>query len=160
MSIFEHPVSTLSGEPSNLAPFANAPTLIVNVASQCGLTPQYTGLEALQQRYGDRGFNVVGFPCNQFGDQEPGTADEIATFCSTNYGISFPLMEKIDVNGANRHPIYAELTEATDAEGHTGDIRWNFEKFLVAKDGSITRFSPMVAPDDPALVTAIEAAIA
>ncbi len=140
-----------------LASFEGAPTLIVNVASQCGLTPQYTGLEELQKQYGDRGFNVVGFPCNQFGAQEPGSADEIATFCSTNFGVSFPMMEKVEVNGDNRHPIYAELTETTDAEGHTGDIRWNFEKFLVAKDGSVTRFSPMVAPDDPALVVAIEA---
>ncbi len=157
MSIFEHPVNTLSGEASSLASFEGAPTLIVNVASQCGLTPQYTGLEGLQKRYGDRGFNVVGFPCNQFGDQEPGSADQIATFCSTNYGVTFPMMEKVEVNGENRHPIYVELTETADADGHTGDIRWNFEKFLVGKNGSITRFSPMVAPDDPALVEAIEA---
>jgi glutathione peroxidase len=160
MSIFEHPVNTLNGDTSSLAPFAAGPTLIVNVASRCGLTPQYTGLEELQQRYGVRGFNVVGFPCNQFGAQEPGSADEIATFCSTNYGVTFPMMEKVEVNGENRHPIYAELTATTDAEGHSGDIRWNFEKFLVAKDGSITRFSPTVAPDDPALVSAIEAELA
>ena len=157
MSILEHPVNTLTGEPADLAQYANGPTLVVNVASQCGLTPQYTGLEQLQQRFGDRGFNVVGFPCNQFGGQEPGSSDEIATFCSTNYGVTFPMMEKVDVNGDDRHPIYAELTDTADAEGHTGDIRWNFEKFLVAKDGSVTRFSPMVAPDDPALVVAIEA---
>jgi glutathione peroxidase len=157
MSIFEHPVNTLAGEPSSLAQFEGAPTLIVNVASKCGLTPQYTGLEELQQRYGDRGFNVVGFPCNQFGAQEPGSAEEIATFCSTNYGVTFPMMEKIDVNGEQRHPIYAELTETADAEGHSGDIRWNFEKFLVGKDGSITRFSPLTTPEDAALVGAIEA---
>jgi glutathione peroxidase len=160
MSIFEHPVNTLSGEPSSLAGFEGLPTLIVNVASRCGLTPQYTGLEALQQRYGDQGFSVVGFPCNQFGGQEPGTAEEIETFCSTTYGVTFPMMEKIDVNGPTRHPIYAELTAVTDAEGHEGDIRWNFEKFLVGKDGSITRFSPMVEPGDPALVSAIEAELA
>jgi len=160
MSIFEHPVNTLAGESSSLGPFEGAPTLIVNVASKCGLTPQYTGLEELQKQYGDRGFNVVGFPCNQFGAQEPGSAEEIATFCATNYGVSFPMMEKVEVNGENRHPIYTELTASTDAEGHTGDIRWNFEKFLVAKDGSITRFSPTVAPDDPALVTAIESDLA
>ena len=160
MSIFEHPVNTLAGEPSSLAPFEGAPTLIVNVASKCGLTPQYTGLEQLQKTYGDRGFNVVGFPCNQFGAQEPGSADEIATFCSTNYGVTFPMMEKVEVNGDDRHPIYAELTEVADAEGHSGDIRWNFEKFLVGKDGSVTRFSPMVAPDDPAITTAIEADLA
>jgi glutathione peroxidase len=111
----------------------------------------------LQQRYGDRGFNVVGFPCNQFGDQEPGSAEEIQTFCSTTYGVTFPMMEKIEVNGPNRHPIYAELTGVADAEGHSGDIRWNFEKFLLGTDGSVTRFSPTVEPDDPALVTAIEA---
>ncbi len=156
MSIFEHPVNTLGGEPSSLAKFEGAPTLIVNVASQCGLTPQYTGLEQLQKEYGDRGFNVVGFPCNQFGAQEPGSAEEIATFCSMNYGVTFPMMEKVEVNGDNRHPIYAELTEVADAEGHTGDIRWNFEKFLVGRDGSITRFSPMVTPEDAALVGAIE----
>ena len=160
MSIFEYPVNTLAGEPSSLAPFEGAPTLIVNVASQCGLTPQYTGLEKLQQEYGDRGFNVVGFPCNQFGAQEPGTAEDIATFCSMNYGVTFPMMEKIEVNGDNRHPIYTELTQVADAEGHDGDIRWNFEKFLVAKDGSITRFSPLVTPEDPALVAAIESELA
>ena len=157
MSIFEHPVNTLSGDPSSLARFEGSPTLIVNVASRCGLTPQYTGLEALQERYGDRGFNVVGFPCNQFGEQEPGTADEIQTFCSTTYGVTFPMMEKIDVNGPGRHPIYTELTEVADAEGHAGDIRWNFEKFLVGKHGAVTRFSPLVEPQDPALVAAIEA---
>ena len=156
MSIFEHPVNTLDGEPSSLAQFEGAPTLIVNVASQCGLTPQYTGLEHLQKEYGDRGFNVVGFPCNQFGAQEPGSAEEIATFCSMNYGVTFPMMEKIEVNGDNRHPIYAELTEVADAEGHSGDIRWNFEKFLVGRDGSVTRFSPVVTPEDAALVAAIE----
>ena len=157
MSIFEHAVHTLTGEPSSLSRFEGSPTLIVNVASRCGLTPQYVGLEALQERYGDRGFNVVGFPCNQFGEQEPGTPDEIATFCSTTYGVTFPMMEKIDVNGPQRHAIYAELTDVADAEGHAGDIRWNFEKFLVGKDGSITRFSPMVEPEDPAVVAAIEA---
>jgi glutathione peroxidase len=157
MSVFEHSVNTLAGAPADLERFEGAPTLIVNVASRCGLTPQYTGLEALQQRYGDRGFNVVGFPCNQFGAQEPGSAEEIRTFCSTTYGVTFPMMEKIEVNGPNRHPIYDELTSVADAEGHSGDIRWNFEKFLVGKDGSVTRFSPTVEPEDPALVAAIEA---
>ena len=160
MSIFEHPVNTLAGEPSSLAPFEGSPILIVNVASRCGLTPQYSGLEELQQRYGDRGFNVVGFPCNQFGAQEPGSAEEIATFCSTNYGVTFPMMEKVEVNGAGRHDIYKELTQLKDATGHDGDIRWNFEKFLVATDGSIRRFSPVVAPDDPAIITAIESDLA
>ena len=122
------------------------------MASRCGLTPQYTGLEELQQTYGDRGFSVLGFPCNQFGAQEPGSAEEIATFCSTTYGVTFPMFEKIDVNGPDRHPIYDELTSVADADGHDGDIRWNFEKFLVAPDGSVTRFGPMVAPAAPELV--------
>jgi glutathione peroxidase len=159
MSLFEHPVNTLAGEPSSLAEFEGRPFLVVNVASKCGLTPQYTGLERLHETYRDRGFSVVGFPCNQFGAQEPGSADEIATFCSTTYGVTFPLFEKVDVNGEDRHPIYAELTATADAEGHDGDIRWNFEKFLVGPDGSVQRFSPMVTPEDPALVAAIEAAL-
>jgi glutathione peroxidase len=156
MSIFEHPVKTLSGEPSSLAEFQGRPFLVVNVASKCGLTPQYRGLEELHERYSDRGFNVVAFPCNQFGGQEPGTAEEIQTFCSTTYGVTFPMFEKVDVNGEGRHPIYDELTQTADAEGHRGDIRWNFEKFLVGRDGSVTRFGPTVTPDDPALVGAIE----
>jgi len=159
MSLFEHPVNTLAGEPSSLAEFEGRPFLVVNVASKCGLTPQYTGLERLHETYQDRGFSVVGFPCNQFGAQEPGSAEEIATFCSATYGVTFPMFEKIDVNGDDRHPIYAELTATADAEGHDGDIRWNFEKFLVGADGSVQRFSPMVTPEDPALVAAIEAAL-
>ena len=158
MSIFEHPVNTLAGEPSSLARFEGSPTLIVNVASRCGLTPQYTGLEALQQRYGDQGFNVVGLPVQPVRRAGAGDAPRRSqTFCSTTYGVTFPMMEKIEVNGAGPHPIYAELTDVADAEGHDGDIRWNFEKFLVGKDGSITRFSPMVEPEDPAVVAAIEA---
>jgi glutathione peroxidase len=159
MSIFEQPINTLRGDPSSLADHEGEAILLVNVASKCGLTPQYTGLEQLQQTYGDRGFSVLGFPCNQFGGQEPGSADEIETFCSTTYGVTFPMYEKIDVNGPDRHAIYEELTAVADADGHDGDIRWNFEKFLVGPDGSITRFSPMVAPDDPALVAAIEEAL-
>ena len=160
MSIFDAPIHTLAGEPASLADHRGKTLLLVNVASKCGLTPQYTGLEALHEKYADQGFAVLGFPCNQFGAQEPGSAEEIATFCSTSYGVTFPLFEKIDVNGESRHPIYAELTAVADAEGHSGDIRWNFEKFLVAPDGSITRFSPMVTPEDPALVGAIEASLA
>ena len=159
MSIFEHPIHTLRGEESSLADHQGHALLLVNVASKCGLTPQYTGLEELQRTYGDRGLQVLGFPCNQFGGQEPGTAEEIESFCSMTYGVTFPMFEKIEVNGAERHPIYAELTEVADAEGHSGDIRWNFEKFLVTPDGAITRFSPMVAPDDPTLVAAVEAAL-
>ncbi|CAB4880781.1 unannotated protein [freshwater metagenome] len=157
MTIFTESIHTLAGDETTLGAFAGQTILAVNVASKCGLTPQYTGLEALQEKYAARGFTVVGFPCNQFGGQEPGSANEIATFCSTSYGVTFPLMEKIDVNGETRHPIYAALTEIADAEGHSGDIRWNFEKFLITADGSVTRFSPMVAPDDAALVAAIEA---
>jgi glutathione peroxidase len=159
MTIFSEPIHTLHGEETSLAAFSGRAILAVNVASKCGLTPQYTGLEALHEKYADRGFTVIGFPCNQFGGQEPGTADEIETFCSTNYGVTFPLMEKIDVNGGGRHPIYAALTEVADSEGHSGDIRWNFEKFVIAADGSITRFGPAVTPEDPALVSAIEAGL-
>jgi len=158
-AIRSQPISTLRGEPTSLADFGESTILAVNVASKCGLTPQYTGLEALQQQYAARGFTVVGFPCNQFGGQEPGSAEEIETFCSTTYGVSFPMMEKIDVNGPDRHPIYAALTETADAEGHSGDIRWNFEKFLIAPDGTVKRYSPMVAPDDATLVADIEAAL-
>lgn len=161
MSILDHSIHTLSGEPSTLGRIApDSVRLVVNVASKCGLTPQYTGLEALHETYAARGFAVVGVPCNQFGAQEPGSPDEIATFCSTNYGVTFPMTEKIDVNGDGRHAIYADLTTVADADGTDGDIRWNFEKFLVGRDGSvIARFSPMVAPEDPTLVAAIEAAL-
>jgi glutathione peroxidase len=153
------PIHTLKGDPTSLDIFTGKAVLAVNVASKCGLTPQYTGLEALQSTYAERGFTVVGFPCNQFGAQEPGSAEEIETFCSTTYGVTFPMMEKIDVNGDDRHSIYETLTAVADAEGHSGDIRWNFEKFLIAPDGTITRFSPMVTPEDPTLVAAIEAAL-
>ena len=135
--------------------------LIVNVASKCGLTPQYESLEKLHEQYGDQGFTVLGFPCNQFMEQEPGSADEIATFCSMTYGVSFPLMEKVEVNGDGRHPIYAELTEVADSSGHTGDIRWNFEKFLVGPTGDVVgRFAPTTAPDAEEIIKAIEANLA
>jgi glutathione peroxidase len=131
--------------------------LIVNVASKCGLTPQYETLESLQRTYADHGFSVLGFPCNQFGGQEPGSAEEIQTFCSATYGVSFPLYEKIDVNGQSRHPLYAELTEVPDAAGEAGDITWNFEKFLVGRDGDVVaRFRPRTTPDDPAVLQALE----
>jgi glutathione peroxidase len=134
--------------------------LVVNVASRCGLTPQYTGLQKLQDRFGDSGFSVAGFPCNQFLEQEPGTADEIAEFCSVNYGVSFPLFEKIEVNGPGRHAIYDELTAVPDAEGEAGDIQWNFEKFLLSPEGKIVgRFRPGVEPEDAGLVAAVEAAL-
>ena len=133
--------------------------LVVNVASKCGLTPQYEGLERLQQRFGGDAFTVLGVPCNQFMGQEPGTAEEILTFCSTTYGVSFPLTEKIEVNGDDRHALYATLTAVADAEGAAGDVQWNFEKFLVGADGSITRFRPTVDPEADELVAAIEASI-
>ncbi len=159
MTISDAPIHTLQGEATSLAAYDGKTILAVNVASKCGLTPQYTGLEELQKTYGPKGFTVIGFPCNQFLGQEPGTAEEIETFCSTTYGVTFPLMEKIDVNGDDRHAIYQVLTEVADAEGHSGDIRWNFEKFLIAPDGTITRFSPVTTPDDPALIAAIEATL-
>jgi glutathione peroxidase len=159
VTIYDIPVHTLNGEPSSLAPYAGKTVLVVNVASKCGLTPQYEGLERLQTTYEDRGFSVVGFPCNQFLGQEPGTAEEIQTFCSTTYGVTFPLFEKIDVNGENQSPIYASLNETADAEGYSGDIRWNFEKFLIDPSGAVQRFAPTVTPDDPILVGAIEDAL-
>ena len=159
MTLSDAPIHTLDGEPTSLAAYAGQTILAVNVASKCGLTPQYTGLEELQKTYGPKGFTVIGFPCNQFLGQEPGTAEEIQTFCSTTYGVTFPLMEKIDVNGDDRHPIYDVLTRVADAEGHSGDIRWNFEKFLITPDGTISRYSPMTAPDDADLVAAIEASL-
>lgn len=157
MSIYDHPVTALDGSAADLHDYEGKAALIVNVASKCGLTPQYEGLEQLQKTYGDQGFTVLGFPCNQFLGQEPGTSEEIATFCSTTYGVTFPMFEKIDVNGDDQHPLYAELTQVEDADGAAGDVQWNFEKFLVTPDGSVTRFRPGVEPQDPAIVSAIEA---
>src|SRR5579872_3919340 len=158
--LYDIPVHTLAGQQSSLAALKGKALLVVNVASKCGLTPQYTGLQKLQDTYAGQGFSVVGFPCNQFLEQEPGTADEIAEFCSVNYGVTFPLFEKIEVNGPGRHPIYAELTKVEDAEGKAGDITWNFEKFLVSADGEVVgRFRPQVEPDDQGLVQAIEASL-
>jgi glutathione peroxidase len=157
MSVHDIPVNTLQGQPSSIGDHAGKALLIVNVASKCGLTPQYTALQQVYDTYADRGFTVLGFPCNQFGAQEPGTAGEIEEFCSLNYGVSFPMFEKIDVNGPDRHPLYAELTQTADVEGHDGDIRWNFEKFLIAPDGEIVaRYSPVVVPDDPTVIADIE----
>jgi len=158
VALFDIPVNTLAGQPSSLGELGGKTLLVVNVASKCGLTPQYTGLEQLQEQYAERGFSVVGFPCNQFGGQEPGTAEEIQQFCSTTYGVSFPMFEKIEVNGPGRHPIYQELTELPDATGEAGDIQWNFEKFLVSPDGkALARFRPRTEPNDPTLIEAIEA---
>jgi glutathione peroxidase len=160
MSIYEHKVETIDGNLVPLEEYRDMAVLIVNVASKCGLTPQYAGLQHLQDTYGARGFTVLGFPCNQFGGQEPGTHGEIKQFCETSFGVTFPLFAKIDVNGEARHPLYEELTKVADAEGKSGDIRWNFEKFLVAPGGAVTRFSPLVTPDAEALVAGIEAALA
>ena len=154
------PIKTLQGKDTTLAAFKGKALLLVNVASKCGLTPQYSQLEALQKKYAPQGFTVIGFPCNQFGGQEPGSAADIEQFCSTTYGVTFPMMEKVDVNGGGRHPIYQALTPLADAAGHTGDIRWNFEKFVVSADGSqITRFDPKTTPDDPKVIAAIENAL-
>jgi len=157
MTIYDIALHTLDGEPTSLAPYTGKTVLVVNVASKCGLTPQYEGLERLQKTYADRDFSVVGFPCNQFAGQEPGTAEEIQTFCSTTYGVTLPLFEKIDVNGEHQSPIYATLNQTADAEGYSGDIRWNFEKFLIGPDGTVQRFAPQVTPEDPILIGAIEA---
>jgi len=158
--IYDIPVHTLQGKPSSLGDLKGKAVLVVNVASKCGLTPQYTGLQKLQDTYAGRGFSVVGFPCNQFLEQEPGTADEIAEFCTVNYGVTFPLFEKIDVNGPDRHPIYEALTAVPDAEGAAGDVQWNFEKFLLSPEGEIVgRFRPGVEPEDPGLVAAVESAL-
>ena len=158
MSVKNIGLNTLDGKPATIGQFADKAVLVVNVASKCGLTPQYTTLEALQKAYAGRGFSVVGFPCNQFGGQEPGSAEEITEFCSTTYGVSFPLFEKIDVNGEGRHAVYAELTQAEDAAGEAGDITWNFEKFLLDGEGEVVaRFRPRTEPDAPEVIAAIEA---
>jgi glutathione peroxidase len=147
-------LSALDGSP--LPDLAGKTVLVVNVASKCGLTPQYTGLEKLQERFGGADFTVLGVPCNQFGGQEPGSPEEIATFCSATYGVSFPLTEKVDVNGPGRHPVYAELTDTTDTSGAAGDVQWNFEKFLVGPDGTVAaRFRPRTEPESEEVVAAI-----
>jgi glutathione peroxidase len=158
MGLYDAKVNTLEGEAADLSEYQGKALLVVNVASKCGLTPQYEGLQALHDQYADQGFEVLGFPCNQFLGQEPGTAEEIREFCDTSYSVTFPLFEKIDVNGAQRHPVYEVLTATADSEGAAGDVMWNFEKFLVAPDGEVVaRFRPQVQPDDEALVAAIEA---
>ncbi|MGW2417969.1 glutathione peroxidase [Streptomyces sp. NPDC001709] len=154
-------IDALAGGPADLSQYAGKAVLIVNVASKCGLTPQYTGLEKLQERYAERGFTVLGVPCNQFLGQEPGSAEEIAEFCSATYGVTFPLTEKVEVNGEGRHPLYERLVGFADAEGHSGDIRWNFEKFLIGRDGTVVaRFSPQTEPESAEVVAAIEGQLA
>ena len=157
MAIYDVDINRLDGSKFNLHDLDDKAVLVVNVASKCGLTPQYEGLERLHEQLSGRGFSVLAVPCNQFGAQEPGTPEEIASFCSTNYGVTFPMTEKVDVNGDERHALYEALTPVADGEGHTGDIRWNFEKFLVAPGGEIVaRFNPVVDPEAPEVVEAIE----
>jgi glutathione peroxidase len=162
MSILEAKIARLDGTSTTLGEITGGqPALLVNVASRCGLTPQYTGLEQLQEKYAERGFTVVGLPCNQFLGQEPGTASEIAEFCSATYGVTFPMTEKIEVNGDGRHEIYESLVSAPNEQGESGDITWNFEKFLVSGSGDVVaRFSPGVEPLDPAVVAAVEGQLA
>jgi glutathione peroxidase len=160
MAIYDTDIAALDGTPDALSDLKGKVTLVVNVASKCGLTPQYEQLEAIHEQFADRGFSVLGVPCNQFLEQEPGSADEIATFCSTTYGVTFPMTEKIEVNGDGRHALYEQLTPVADTDGRDGDIQWNFEKFLVDGDGNVVgRFAPTVVPDDPAIVSAIESAL-
>jgi glutathione peroxidase len=154
------PLTTLDGKPTSLSEFTDQAVLVVNVASKCGLTPQYSALEKLARDYGDRGLTVIGVPCNQFLGQEPGTAEEIQAFCSTTYGVTFPLLQKTEVNGSGRHPLYAELTKTPDGEGKAGDIQWNFEKFLLAPGGEVAnRFRPRTEPDAPEVIAAIESVL-
>lgn len=160
MTVLDAPISALDGSPLDLSTLGGRAVLVVNVASRCGLTPQYAGLEELQERYGDRGFTVLGVPCNQFMGQEPGTAEEIATFCSATYGVTFPLTEKVDVNGADRHPLYSRLTTTADDAGEAGDVQWNFEKFLISADGEVLRrFRPRTEPTSDEVVEAVEKAL-
>jgi glutathione peroxidase len=160
VSIYDVAIESLQGGPADLGQYRGKAVLVVNVASRCGLTPQYEGLQRLQETYGERGFTVLGVPCNQFGGQEPGTAGEIAEFCSATYGVDFPMTEKVEVNGLGRHPLYAGLVTTPDASGHSGDIRWNFEKFLIGPDGTVAaRFSPQTEPGSDEVVQAIEKAL-
>ncbi len=161
MSILDSSIARLDGSPATLHELTGGrPALLVNVASRCGLTPQYAGLERLHEKYADRGFTVVGFPCNQFGGQEPGTSDEIAEFCSATYGVTFPMSEKVDVNGKDRHEIFSTLVETPDERGRIGDVRWNFEKFVIAADGpAVARFNAGVDPEDAAVIDAIESVL-
>ncbi|GIG71527.1 glutathione peroxidase [Phytomonospora endophytica] len=160
MDLYDIPLNTLAGESASLADYKGKALLIVNVASKCGLTPQYGGLERLHEAYASRGFSVLGFPCNQFGGQEPGTSEDIAEFCSTTYGVTFPMFAKGDVNGPARQPLYTELTATADAEGAAGDVQWNFEKFLISPDGTVAaRFRPQTGPESDEVVAAVEAAL-
>jgi glutathione peroxidase len=161
MSLYDIPLTTLDGRPTSLVEHKGKVLLAVNVASKCGFTPQYAGLETLHERYADRGFSVLGFPCNQFLFQEPGGADQIAEFCSATYGVTFPMFEKVNVRGRKQHPLYAELVKAKTAEGKGGGVKWNFEKFLISREGEVIgRFRTKVEPLDADLLAAVEAALA
>jgi glutathione peroxidase len=156
-SIHEVELPRLNGRPESLSEYSGKVVLAVNVASRCGFTPQYAGLQALHDRYAGRGFTVLGFPSNQFGHQEPGTAEQIQEFCSLNYGVTFPLFGKLDVKGEEQHPLYSILSESADDSGKAGNVRWNFEKFLVGRDGRVVRrFRSKVEPEDPKIVEAVE----
>lgn len=161
MSLHDLETTTLSGERTTLGALAKGKAvLLVNVASRCGLTPQYSGLEALHEELAPRGFTVIGVPCNQFKGQEPGSAQEIQEFCSATYGVTFPMLDKVDVNGPDRAPLFEQLVQAPDAEGAAGDVQWNFEKWLLSPGGEVVgRFRPLVEPTDPALRAAVEAAL-
>jgi glutathione peroxidase len=161
MTLLDQPIARLDGTPATLGELTGGrAALVVNVASRCGFTRQYAGLEALHERYSDRGFTVVGVPCNQFAGQEPGSAEEIAQFCSTTYGVTFPMTEKVEVNGAGRHPLFNALTRTAGPDGASGDVAWNFEKFVLAPDGTpAARFASDVEPEDPALVRAVESVL-
>lgn len=154
---FTHPLKLLEGDPVDMSDFAGKELLIVNVASRCGFTPQYEGLQRVYDKYKDRGFEILGFPCNQFLAQEPGTEQEIREFCSSVYGVSFPIFRKIDVNGESEHPLYKELKEFPDHKGVAGDVQWNFEKFLVAPSGEVVgRYRTKMVPEHQVLIDAIE----
>lgn len=158
-SLFDIPLNRIDGTPTSLADFRGKVLLVVNVASKCGLTPQYEGLQKLYAQKHDAGLEILGFPANNFGAQEPGTEAEIATFCTTSYGVTFPMFQKISVKGADRHPLYDALVAALP--GAEGDISWNFEKFVIGRDGTVVaRFSPRVPPEDAELNKAIDAALA
>jgi len=160
ISVASVPLTMLDGRATSFEEYAGRAVLVVNVASKCGLTPQYATLEQLADTYADRGLTVLGAPCNQFLGQEPGSNEEIAEFCSTTYGVTFPLTDKVEVNGEGRHPLFDALTAMADAEGYSGDVRWNFEKWLVSPEGEVVaRFSPDTLPDDPAVIAALEAAL-
>ncbi len=160
MALRDIELTDIDGQPVTLADYADKVVLVVNVASRCGLTPQYEKLEQLQKDYADRGFTVLGFPCNQFLGQEPGTTEEIKEFCSTSYGVTFPLMDKVKVNGRGKHPLYSELTRVKDSHGRAGMVMWNFEKFVIAPDDTVSRFRPTTQPDAPEVIAAIESGLA